>query len=139
MKELGQSLKDIFWWRSYEAILKRPVSEWNRRDCLTVMMQNMRNNVLDNRTNIKVYATPYCPPVIAAMTKFRWLQIPVPRSVAESDFESLLIVFAMFKIKEGNYSFVENSENISLCIKGLESDIRLNFPVNAFEDMVKLR
>ena len=53
-------------------------------------MDKMRSNILDNRTNIKVYATPYCPSVIAALTKFRWLQIPVHPITAESDFETLL-------------------------------------------------
>jgi hypothetical protein len=230
MKELGQSLEDIFWWRSVETILSRPVSQWNRRDCLTIMMGSMRSNILDNRTNIKVYATPYCPAVIAAMTKFHWLQIPVPQPAAESDFESLLkescglyydhennklmdargnyfkdkmqidslmflitienlgwmnalygsymldipditalenqiflvndenkfihpkfvwgkrhnilttpeTVFAIFKVKEGDYSFIAKTENIALLVKGLEQDIALRFPVKIFEDQIKL-
>lgn len=221
MKELGQSLEDIFWWRSVETIINRPVSQWNRRDCLTIMMGNMKSNILDNRTNIKVYATPYCPSVIAAMTKFRWLQIPVPQPVAESDFETLLresfgmyydrengkimdargnyfmnktqidsimflitienhgggyfpditslenqiflvndqnkfihpkyvwgrknniltmpeVLFVMFKVKEGDYSFIAKSDNISLFIKGLEQDITLKFPIKIFEDSIKL-
>lgn len=230
MKELGNSLEDAFWWRSYGTIIKKPVSTWNRRDCLTIMMGNIRSNLLDNRTNIKVYATPYTPAVIAAMSKYRWLQIPVPESAAVSDFESLLketfgmyydgenekimdsrgnyfkdraqidsimflitientawmnsmafgilldipditslenqiflvndenkyilpkyvwgrkknilttpeILFANFKVKEDNYSFLENSKNIYLCIKGLEQDIRLEFPLKQFEDLIKL-
>ncbi len=239
MKELGKSLEDIFWWRSYDTIIKRPVSEWNRRDCLTVMMGNMRSNLRDNHTNIKVYATPYCPSVIAAMTKFRWLQIPVPQPVAESDFETLLresfgmyydrdnekimdsrgnyfknktqidsimflitienhawmnslllgegmldipgshvldipdittlenqiflvndenkfilpkyvwgrrknilttpeTIFVMFKLKEGDYSFIAKSDNIYLCVKGLEQDITLEFPLKIFEESIRL-
>ena len=240
MKELQQSLEDIFVWRSYDTIIKKPVSTWNRRDCLTIMMENIRSNLLDNRTNIKVYATPYTPAVIAAMSKFRWLQIPVSQSVAVSDFEALLketfgmyydgenekimdprgnyfkdrtqidsimflitiennawmnsmsgnyllkvldfrsylldipditslenqiylvndenkyilpkyvwgrkknilttpeILFANFKVKEDNYSFLKNSNNIYLCIKGLEQDIRLEFPLKQFEDLIKL-
>ncbi|MDI6734408.1 MAG: hypothetical protein QMD50_02910 [Patescibacteria group bacterium] len=245
MKELRQSLEDAFWWRSYETIIKRPVSLWNRRDCLTVMMENIQSNILDMRTNIKVYATPYNPTVIAAMSKFRWLQIPVHQTEAESNFEALLkdnfgmyydwnhqkimdsrgnyfkdktqidsIMFlitienyawitsmtwpqllpqlpdgknitnialdipdithledqiylineqnkfikpkyvwgkkrnvltmpetllAMFEVKTENYSFLEKSEKIFLCIKGLEQDIKLEFSLKNFEVTVQLR
>lgn len=230
MKELHQSLEDIFWWRSYNTIINRPVSAWNRRDCLTVMMENIRSNLLDNHTNIKVYVTPYTPAVIAAISKFHFMQLPLPPHVAESNFESLLketfgmyydrenekimdsrgnyfknklqidsllflitiennawmnsmafghlldipditslenqiflvndenkyilpkyvwgrnknilttpeVLFVNFKVREGDYSFLEKSKNIYLCIKGFEQDIRLEFPLKHFEELIKL-
>jgi hypothetical protein len=51
-------------------ILERPSSEWSSRDGLTILMEAMSNNLLDqNSSVIKAIATPYYPAVIAATNR----------------------------------------------------------------------
>ena len=53
-----------------EDVLQKPVTEWSSRDCLTVVLSSMRNNLFDQRSpNVKIIATPYSPPVIAALNR----------------------------------------------------------------------
>jgi len=55
-----------------EDVLQRPVAQWSSRDCLTVLLSSMRNNLFDQQSpNIKVIATPYTPTVIAAINRMR--------------------------------------------------------------------
>jgi hypothetical protein len=51
-------------------VLQTPVAKWSSRDCLTVMLSAMQNNIFDQRSpNIKIIATPYTPAVIAAISR----------------------------------------------------------------------
>jgi hypothetical protein len=53
-----------------EDILQQPVTQWSSRDCLTVMLSSMQNNLNDQHgANIQVIATPYTPAVIAAINR----------------------------------------------------------------------
>src|ERR1041385_9450824 len=53
-----------------EDILQKPSSQWSSRDCLTVILSSMQNNLYDQGSpNIKLIATPYTPAVIAAINR----------------------------------------------------------------------
>jgi hypothetical protein len=53
-----------------EEILDRPSSSWSSRDGLTILMQTMVNNLLDqNSSVVKAIVTPYYPAVIAALNR----------------------------------------------------------------------
>jgi hypothetical protein len=55
-----------------EDVLQKPVTQWSSRDCLTVLLSSMRNNLFDQRCpNVKVIATPYTPAVIAAINRMK--------------------------------------------------------------------
>ena len=75
-----------------EDILRQPVTQWSSRDCLTVMLSSMQNNLYDQKSpNIKVIATPYTPAVIAAInrmrqTRERWSDNETQRQIDTSLF-----------------------------------------------------
>mgnify|MGYP001385341187 CR=1 FL=1 len=48
-------------------VYNKPPTEWNSRECLTIIAASISHNLLDYRTNIKVIATPYYPSVIMAL------------------------------------------------------------------------
>ncbi|MDI6767399.1 MAG: hypothetical protein QME52_11300 [Bacteroidota bacterium] len=53
----------------YDIITSRSSTEWDYRDALTVIAASMTHNFIDNRTNIKVIATPYYPSVNLAIQR----------------------------------------------------------------------
>lgn len=54
-------------------IFQKPSSEWSSRDCLTILMSGVGNNLAklkaQTNSNIQVFATPYCPVVIEAINR----------------------------------------------------------------------
>lgn len=50
-------------------IYQKPPTQWDSRECLTVVAASMSHNLFDLRTPIKIIATPYYPSVIMAIYK----------------------------------------------------------------------
>jgi len=78
----------------YEDVLRRPSSEWSTRDCLTVILSAMRNNLSDNGTDIRVFATPFYPKVILAMNRRSQLLKSRSDEQFHADVDTLLAVQA---------------------------------------------
>ncbi|MBI5476813.1 MAG: hypothetical protein HY964_08775 [Ignavibacteriales bacterium] len=49
----------------------KPPNEWNSNECLLILSNAISHNLFDNRTNIKIIATPYYPSVILALYRNR--------------------------------------------------------------------
>ncbi|HBE90286.1 MAG TPA: hypothetical protein DDW41_03700 [Candidatus Andersenbacteria bacterium] len=54
---------------TYKDIVPNPSKNWSGPERLTVIMGAANHNLLDNRTNIKVIATPYYPSVVKAINR----------------------------------------------------------------------
>lgn len=81
----------------YDDVVKKPNSEWDFRECLTVISAPIGHNLLDFRTNIKVTATPYYPSVVLA------IQRNAQRITHWSESEFQLNVDALMKENNGLY------------------------------------
>lgn len=55
--------------KNFEEVVKNDSYTWSYRDILIVMASSISHNLIDNRTNIKVIATPYYPQVIMAIQR----------------------------------------------------------------------
>ncbi|MBI1807629.1 MAG: hypothetical protein HYR76_11315 [Ignavibacteria bacterium] len=53
----------------YDDILTRPSSEWSRLECHTIIAAAMQSNLFDQNANVRVFATPYYPSVITAISR----------------------------------------------------------------------
>ena len=81
----------------YEDIIKKPYTEWDDQECLTIVAGAMSHNLYDMRTNIKIIATPYYPSVILALQR-------ISQGIHHwSDNEYRLNVDALLKDNAGIY------------------------------------
>ena len=53
----------------YADVVRKPNSDWDFRECLTVISAPIGHNYFDFRTNIKASATPYYPSVVLAIQR----------------------------------------------------------------------
>jgi hypothetical protein len=65
--------------KNYDEIIKSDSATWSYNDLLIIMASWLSHNLIDNRTNIKVIATPYNPQVIMAIQRmaqkrFNWTE-----------------------------------------------------------------
>jgi hypothetical protein len=61
----------------FEDIVQAPPAEWSSRDCLTVILSAMTNNLNDKYTNVECIALPFTPSVVVALnrvqkTQYHW-------------------------------------------------------------------
>ncbi len=67
-----------FWGQAdYGDLSGTPSSKWSEKECLTIIVGAQNNNLLDNRSNLKVMALPYYPSVVKAIgrrsqSKYHW-------------------------------------------------------------------
>jgi len=55
--------------QTYYDVIEKPSDEWSIRDALIVLASPIAHNLCDQRTHIKVIATPYYPSVVLAIER----------------------------------------------------------------------
>ncbi len=64
-------------------VLTRPSSEWTRIECDAVIRKAMAHNVPDKNAAIRIFATPYSPSVVTALTR----KEQILKGLSEKEFQ----------------------------------------------------
>lgn len=71
-------------------IVQTPSGTWTRRECLTVMVSNVRHNLGDDGSNVQAIVTPYVPKVVEAIVRLRQLEDSADDETARAHHDLLL-------------------------------------------------
>lgn len=78
---------------TYKDIVPNPSHEWSGPERLTVIMEAGNHNLRDDRTNIKIIATPYFPSVVKAINRqgqhlYHWTEAEFQHTTDKLVYES---------------------------------------------------
>ncbi|MBI1804480.1 MAG: hypothetical protein HY033_01475 [Ignavibacteriae bacterium] len=73
----------------YESIILKPPSSWTKLDCQTIVASAMARYGFDIESSVRIYATPYYPSVVTALSKMQQERKQLTEGEYQRDLDQL--------------------------------------------------
>lgn len=75
----------------FDEIVQKPVAEWSKEDCLSILMSAVSHNLYREDTRIRIIVTPFSPLVITAFSRLEQYKKQSPNEQFSKVLEERLL------------------------------------------------